>query len=568
MKLFRRKGFDLLLSGILGVSLLSSALFCSAEEIEIVDQEPAAEEPAADGAMDAGQEAAGQDVEVQAEPEAEPAYEVQEEPADEVEIVIEAIEPVAEEEVPVEAPEADLEAWGSDEEDDADWEDLDAYDDELDEYDEDEELSEEEQESEEETEVSQEIQVIEAAVDSSTRGGVQIPAYITVPAGYDQYGSYPLVVMLHGHGGDHNEAGGYDEISNALAENDFLVVTMDFPGCGESSESFQLNTMTNMKADVVDVLSYVAQNYAVDPDRIGGFGYSMGGRLIMELTTEELADFAAVVLVAPAADNEDLKDMLGGADAWEDLKDEAQEFVCAEYTTIYGQVQELSYEWFTDLEAQENLTEEMAESYEGNSLVIWAYDDETVSPYVSENVADALGSAVINTYTDGHSYSFYGSDEYTLRVVNEAVENFFVNEIGDDGEEDWEELLESLLEEDALIEEEEEITGYVRMIDEDGSLWLTIPEEALTDQWFEYGDTVTVTVDEKSWQMPYCTSYEDVGEGEPLLLADDGALCITVRAGSFATEYGIAEQEMSEDGAVEYYYQIEVPAVVRISMTQ
>ena len=50
-------------------------------------------------------------------------------------------------------------------------------------------------------------------------------------------------------------------------------------GLRYNEESFQLNTMTNMKADVLDVIDYVCKNYAVDKTRIGAFGYSMGGRI-------------------------------------------------------------------------------------------------------------------------------------------------------------------------------------------------------------------------------------------------------------------------------------------------
>ena len=72
----------------------------------------------------------------------------------------------------------------------------------------------------------------------------------------DEFGceNKQIVVMIHGHGGNHNESDGFDKISNGLAEQGFVVATLDLPGCGKSKESFQLNTMTNMKADVLDVI--------------------------------------------------------------------------------------------------------------------------------------------------------------------------------------------------------------------------------------------------------------------------------------------------------------------------
>ena len=90
------------------------------------------------------------------------------------------------------------------------------------------------------------VSALDVSVPSSSRSGVSIPAYLTLPADYDDSLSYPFVIMLHGHGGNHNEFGGYDPISDGLAENGYVVATLDFSGCGASTESFKLNTMTNM----------------------------------------------------------------------------------------------------------------------------------------------------------------------------------------------------------------------------------------------------------------------------------------------------------------------------------
>ncbi len=400
------------------------------------------------------------------------------------------------------------------------------------------------------------IRLIETTVASTQREGVQIPAFITQPGSYDENGSYPLVVMLHGHGVNHNEFGGYDAISNELAENGFLVATLDFPGCGDSTESFRQNTVPNMEADTLDVIRYVTENYAVDEDRIGGFGYSMGGRVVLEMIAEDPGDFAAIELVAPAVDAEDMKNLFVEADSWEEMEAEAQENGYAELTTTYdGSKQELGYDWFLDLEENQDLVERAAQAYDGTSLVIWSFDDELVKPSVSEELAEALGSIVINTYTDGHSYSFSGSDEYTVSTVNSASVHFFVDELGSGREE-------------GAQEEEEGISGYLRSIDKYGNLLLTISEEELIDAGYEYGDVVTVTIDGMDWEMPYCTAYAEVDYGEPLLRAADGELNVALNSRSFAVQNGIADLQTTEEYGNEYYYLIDVPAVVTISMAE
>lgn len=314
--------------------------------------------------------------------------------------------------------------------------------------------------------------------------------------------------MIHGHGGNHNESDGFDKISNGLAEQGFVVATLDLPGCGKSKESFQLNTMTNMKADVLDVIDYVCKNYAVDKTRIGAFGYSMGGRITLELLAEGKYSFSTIELVAPAEDLTDLKNLFGGAEKWDTMKAEANEKGYAEFTTVYGQHQQLSKEWFADLEKySDGLVEKAAENYTGDSLVIWATNDEAVSPSVSSAVATTLGSATLNTYADGHSYSFYGTTEYTISTVDNGSINYFVNE---------------------LKTNETRIHGYVQSIAKYGNLELTIPGSELDKAGFEYGDLLKITVDGKEFTVPYGTNYSDVDQGSTILRNSDGHLTLAI----------------------------------------
>lgn len=388
----------------------------------------------------------------------------------------------------------------------------------------------------------------EKLVPSTLREGAEIPAYITTPKGYKADGSFPFVVMIHGHGGNHNEFDGFDKISNGLAEQGFVVATLDLPGCGKSKESFQLNTMTNMKADVLDVIDYVCKNYAVDKTRIGAFGYSMGGRITLELLAEGKYSFSTIELVAPAEDLTDLKNLFGGAENWDTMKAEANEKGYVEFTTKYGQHQQLSKAWFADLEKySDGLVEKAAENYTGDSLVIWATNDEAVSPSVSSAVATTLGSATLNTYADGHSYSFYGKTEYTISTVNNGSVNYFVNE---------------------LKTNETRIHGYVQSIAKYGNLELTIPGSELDKAGFEYGDLLKITVDGKEFTVPYGTNYSDVDQGSTILRNSEGHLTLAINMGDFAGKNGIATKKTNEDKTYEWYYAAEtnIPAVVTIEM--
>lgn len=272
-----------------------------------------------------------------------------------------------------------------------------------------------------------ETEVIAVKVPSTTREGVEIPVFITAPADCDPNAVTNVAIMIHGHGGNHNEWGGFDAISEELAKNGVLAVAVDFPGCGDSTESFRLNTMTNMKSDVLDTLNYIRENYTVG--KTFAFGYSMGGRIALELTAEELWDVDRMVLVAPAEDYEDLKNLFGGAENWEVLEAEANENGFVSYTTIYA-TNELSKEWFADLaKYPDGLAEAALEKFGDKPvMVIYAVDDQAVAPTVSQAVADVFGAEVHTTPFGGHSYSFYNDDPELAEIVNGNTVEFLTRE--------------------------------------------------------------------------------------------------------------------------------------------
>lgn len=256
--------------------------------------------------------------------------------------------------------------------------------------------------------------------------GVQIPATVVLP---DGEGPYSLVIMVHGHGGSRQENIGFPAIAEALAKQGIATIRMDFPGCGDSTEDFSLNTQSNMKQDIINGFNYMTDNYPVDESKVGVFGYSMGGRLTLELIDDEAFPIAAAALLAPAADTDDLKNLFGGQENWDQLKSEAgvssEGYV--DFTTIYGQVQHLSKEWFSDLEKYEgtSLIGKAADKFDHPALVIYAVDDEAVSPSVSTAVAEALNAQVVVTPADGHSYGFYSDKDIVLTLVKTAVAGFF-----------------------------------------------------------------------------------------------------------------------------------------------
>ncbi|MBI9107475.1 MAG: alpha/beta fold hydrolase [Spirochaetales bacterium] len=247
-----------------------------------------------------------------------------------------------------------------------------------------------------------------------------IPASVIIPSGE---GRFPLVVMAHGHGGTKDENGGFTNIAEELGRHGIATVRMDFPGCGESTESFQLNTLSNMIDDVDSSIAYLLENYSIDKDRTGIFGYSMGGRIALAMATDGMHNFDGMVLLAPAGDADTMVGFLGGQEAWDGYYATAQADGYTDFTTIFGAKQELSLEWFEDLLAYDPI--DKGAEFKGEALVIFGEDDFVVQPAVSKATAAALGCETLDVTGDTHSYSFYSdSPEIRSAILNGTIKTF------------------------------------------------------------------------------------------------------------------------------------------------
>src|SRR5690606_12672129 len=123
-------------------------------------------------------------------------------------------------------------------------------------------------------------------------------------------------------------------------------------GSGDSKEPFTEGYLTNMISDSNASLGYILENYAVDKDRLGIFGYSMGGRIALTIGASSDNPYKAIGLLAPSADwgQEMMVGFLGGQAEYDRLYAESGgDKGYAEFTTQWGQVQQLSRQWFDDM---------------------------------------------------------------------------------------------------------------------------------------------------------------------------------------------------------------------------
>ena len=257
--------------------------------------------------------------------------------------------------------------------------------------------------------------------------GRTIPAVVTRPVGE---GPFPAVVLNHGHGGSKDENTGFGGIAKALAEAGIASIRMDFPGCGDSTEPFTENTLSNMIADSNAAKDYLVANYPVDADKLGILGYSMGGLIAAEIVSQEDNPYQAVVLLSGAlVDVETLApNLFGSMETYEELKATAEKDGFATFTTIYGQTQDLSKAWFDDMEAADGIAD--IQKFDGPVMIMYGDKDEMVTPEMNQAVAQVMPEAQVVIVPDAdHGYGFYSDQPEVTAMVEGSITDFFTGNL-------------------------------------------------------------------------------------------------------------------------------------------
>ena len=261
--------------------------------------------------------------------------------------------------------------------------------------------------------------------------GIQIPVTLTMP-GDDLNVGVPMVVLVHGHGGTRQENGAFTELASMLAEVGIGSIRMDFPGCGDSTEAFTHNNITNMLHDVHAAFEFAIAQPGVDMGRIGILGYSMGGRLAM-LTVDDEPAYRATVLWAPVAleGSEPMAEYFGGKEHYEQLRNEALKKGQVTFASPWGQEQQLGDKFFDDLERSEPL--EALSRYRGNLLVVHGSADSAISVNqgrIASQVALSTASAELKIIRGAdHGFGFFGGEPDVRAEVLGATVDFFAKQL-------------------------------------------------------------------------------------------------------------------------------------------
>ena len=153
--------------------------------------------------------------------------------------------------------------------------------------------------------------------------GAEMPYRLYVPRSYDPAKKTPLVVALHGYGGNQDYFfAALDELAELLERHGFIFAApmgystggwygapLDIPGNRPRSSGQPpppaTQSVEEMKrerdlseADVMNVLDLVTQEYNIDPDRTYLMGHSMGGMGTYVLGQKYAEKWAAIAVMS------------------------------------------------------------------------------------------------------------------------------------------------------------------------------------------------------------------------------------------------------------------------------
>jgi predicted esterase len=125
------------------------------------------------------------------------------------------------------------------------------------------------------------------------------PYQMFVPSSYDKAKAFPLIIALHGMGGDENSyfaAYGQGAFKTEAEKHGYIVACPK----GRKPTSMYVG---DAEKDVMDVLAEVRRAYNVDPDRIYLTGHSMGGFGTWSVAMNHPDVFAALAPISGGSEN-------------------------------------------------------------------------------------------------------------------------------------------------------------------------------------------------------------------------------------------------------------------------
>lgn len=139
--------------------------------------------------------------------------------------------------------------------------------------------------------------------------GKEMEYGLFVPSGYDKAKQAPLLIALHGLGGNPLQILRYRGLADLAEKHGFIVAApMGYNSRGWYGQKTRVGANKNdpenlselSEKDVLNVLALVRKDYTIDPSRIYLMGHSMGGGGTWHLSIKYPDIWAGLAPIAPA----------------------------------------------------------------------------------------------------------------------------------------------------------------------------------------------------------------------------------------------------------------------------
>ncbi|WJR33722.1 S9 family peptidase [Mycobacteroides immunogenum] len=131
----------------------------------------------------------------------------------------------------------------------------------------------------------------------TSRDGLNLPSYLTLPVGVEPTG-LPLVLVVHG-GPWHRDSWGFDPAVQFLANRGYAVLQVNFRGSTGYGKAFTKAAIGEfagkMHDDLIDAVDWTVKHGYADPSRVAIFGGSYGGYSALVGVTFTPDVFAAAI---------------------------------------------------------------------------------------------------------------------------------------------------------------------------------------------------------------------------------------------------------------------------------
>lgn len=159
--------------------------------------------------------------------------------------------------------------------------------------------------------------------------GVEIPAYLTVPA--NRSGPVPTVILPHG-GPSARDYWSYDFLAQFLAASGYAVLQANYRGSDGYGKEWQgdggFRQWRRAMADIAAGTDYLVKEGIADPEKICMVGWSYGGYAALMSVIEDPEKYQCVVSIAGVTDPKSLGfnalSFVGGRGAREFIGDDAE----------------------------------------------------------------------------------------------------------------------------------------------------------------------------------------------------------------------------------------------------